>query len=345
MKTTANEITRLLEDTAGQHIGDIVWPEISEVESNAYSRLAIRQALTDAGLPENLIAEEIGSQGALGRARRDVESYAPSGYSLQTPKKRDRAFHVFRSEGEGHDAKKVTCAVLYVDDHDDLKIEYTAKGDTTTDALCKQVENRFAFHTDHADYRDVHRMVTRAMEFVGGTRLKRGSLYWVPTVGAATIRNFANVLEGIGSCELTALPIYDTAESKAQAARAIASSIDAEIKEVTAQIGKLTAGASNTREGTVQRKRSDLAEIELRVESVRAILGNKAEALSIALASAKLEALNLEHGVTARVASKPKRKRKDVQEVTVVVTDTDTDPEPEQAPAPSPTEALDNLTF
>jgi hypothetical protein len=330
---TKSAIVRALSAQAGAHIGDLVWPEISEIESNAYSRAAIGDDLDRAGLPRTLIADEIGPQGALGRARHDVEKSAPSGYRIETPRKRDRAFHVFRSELTGADARKVTCAIVTVDDiTGGLVVQHTPNQDATSIAVCDEIAERFKFHMDFADHRDVHRMVALAMAFVGGTRLKRGALYFVPAAAAATVRNFAGVVEALGACELTALPIYDTQESRDQAARSLASSLDSEIGDVLAKVRALASSPRSTRESTFDNREAELAEIALRIESVDLILDNRRHALNSALVDART-AIAQAKAAEATTTKAPRASRKASTETT-------------EAPAADGTASdLDAITF
>lgn len=341
--STKEQVKRALAGKAGEHMGDIVWPEISDVDNQKYERSAIGNMLDVAGLPRTLIADQLSAQAALGRARNEVNGEY-DGYTIATARKRDTSFHVFRTKGDGAKAVKVTCHVLTVNDRGHLMIENTEQATSVSFRICDNVKERFAHHNAYATHRDVGRMVVKGMRWLNASRLRRsGSLFWVSKGRASHLRAFADVIEKLGHCELVAMPVYDTPESKAQAGRAVKASLASELDDIQVRLTNLRTSNNTTRTGTVERKLAEISEVELRVESLVNILGKRAVTLREQLAVVQADAAKLLTEVESGTKSAPTKRTKAKRTKKAAL------PKPEAEPvAPRADEkvaALDNESF
>lgn len=278
-KQKVKELKATLEKSAGEHIGDVVWTEIADVDDAAFSRSAIAKMLQDAGLPTTLVGGEVSAQGALGRARTAMDDVP--GYTVEPAKRRQQSLLIMRVEGSGTDTVKKTCAQLLIEEDGTLTYLASPNFDDGAREVFDKLNAKFAYYMDHVMHRDISRMVTRALttEF-RGVRLKAsGHIYWAPASHSEDLRKFVGVIEQLGKSQLNVLPIYDTEESKLVAGRSMRANFLEEIDQLAERVRTLEDSGRKIREGTINRKLTDVGEIRERVKACKDVLGKQTAAL------------------------------------------------------------------
>lgn len=280
-------LTRVLAKNAGKHLGDVVWSEIEDVEKQAFKREDLRDAVKRHGLPEALVPEKLAAQGALGRARNDAQDVFP-GYRFEALEKRSRDYHLFKAQGRALGGQKVTCAVIRVDG-DKLVIEENpdTMDDSARDAL-KTLRERYAWHMEYVSHKDVSALLIRAVhEHLKGVPLKRtGHLYWVPAKTQNELRALREVFNDVKS-RITVMPIYDTPESRAEVQQSAADGLDNEINKLMRIIAAFANKDGEVRDKTIENRLNEVAELRVRVDTMKEILGDKITALTTKLAQAE----------------------------------------------------------
>lgn len=278
--TTATEI-RKVQATAGQHIGDIVWCDVAEVDNQGYKRADIRQLLKDEGFSTQWMPETISAAGAMGRARRDMGS--PAGWRLAPRKGESRSkLYIWRQVGDGLDTVDEAAAVVSVTPEGTCSPSFNPKHDCVElQAIAAAVVKRWEWHHDYISHHDVSRMMIQTIrhELYGVPMKRNGHLYWVPSVSAQRLGKFAAFVNGLGDCQVHSVPIYDSAEARTTASSTLTASLKAEILSISHKFADLF-NTDGTRVSTLEKRLDDMETVAAQIDVLQTVLGQAGEDLA-----------------------------------------------------------------
>ncbi len=293
----------------GEHIGDLVWPELRLAGRNL-DRGELRSWLSAEGLPESWAPPDPSGQKCFGKALGRVTNLeAAPNVSVERERVRSRVALVRYSVGAGLHKRTETWARVWVSDLDELEVDWS--GDQTVqDALSGEVASTVLAHVQVAiaklrsefnglmnamDTAELGEMVVNVLvDELGAVRVRRdGGLYYVPTSQSEKLRAFARVIAQAGDSALPFLPAFDTPEGREHVGRSVRETLVGEVQAVVNGLNRLGGEDGAPRESALQRRLDELDSLRVRAETCKIVLASFGDDVASALASAKARVLEL----------------------------------------------------
>jgi hypothetical protein len=155
---------------------------------------------------------------------------------------------------------------------------------------------------------DMLRTLTRAMHRFGAVNLRgAGGVYLVPSVRGDDARRLQQVVEGVGDSEFVLVPIFGTAESKANLAKKTRRALHEELEALNAEIEEFKT--KPPRRDTLQRRLEEYKELKKRARMYADMLSFKADSIVAGLGECSRAIASILGDVEADTAERKKSKK------------------------------------
>lgn len=277
MSSPVSRVSDALASASGDLLGSLVWGDL-ELAAAKLARSEIRTAFLNHGLPVALQPEQVTGQHALGRAVGKSSVIETHRFVREEP--RSRVVLQLRPEGEKLSRADQAVARITVNSKGGLDYERGSRWDIAKDAAAFAMLE--AWHHDVLQYVDAAEFqgtITKAlMSWMQGTRMRRhGSVYFIPPSRRSDLASFAAAVESFKGCTMPVLDVHDSSANRSTASRALATSLDADVREAIRECKELAEKSART--STWEARAEQVAAMRTKVDMLARVLDSRADTL------------------------------------------------------------------
>lgn len=271
-----NDALKLALSQAGQHIGDLVWWELSDAKTE---RQVLETLWANAGLPQDLLPEKPEPRKAMRNAAKEC-SAGLKDRLIRLAYERDdaMAYSILDQHWvQGSETMAyVQSNLIKLNDTGAMTEIYI--GDAKDDLAMKFHQSYFEFLLTHTTD-EVRRCLVRTLDVLGAFALrKNGGFYWVPHPAAEVVRKLKSVVDNLGNSNMEVLPVHDNAEVVATLQKSAKDHLEDRVKDLLDEMEKFSQ-AKSVRQDTLDRRIKEFQALRDRAGLYSQILGLKVESI------------------------------------------------------------------